>query len=105
MKREHREQHEAEDHAELLARDGEHEVRVRVGQHVLDVALARPAPEQATAAECLQRAVHLIVVARRSGMKELLDAHVDVREQEIGADAAPPPTPERDRRRERRSAR
>ncbi len=47
---------QADDHAELLAGDGEDEVGMRVGQHVLHAALARPAPEQPAIAERLQRA-------------------------------------------------
>ncbi len=43
---EHRHQQQAADQPELLARHGEHEVGVRVGQQQLDRALARAAAEQ-----------------------------------------------------------
>ena len=60
---EHGEDDEADHHAEFLAGHGEDEIGMRVGQHVLDAALARAAAEQAAIAERLQRRGDLIVVA------------------------------------------
>ena len=47
MKANSAEDEQADDQAELLARDGEDEVGMGVGQRVLDRALARAAAEQA----------------------------------------------------------
>ena len=48
--------HQADDQAEFLAGDREDEVGVRIGQDVLDPALARAAAQQAAVAEGFQRA-------------------------------------------------
>ena len=70
---EHADDDQADDHAEFLAGDGEDEVGMRVGQHVLDAALARAAAEQPAVAERLQRGVRLIVAAGAvAGMQEVL---------------------------------
>ena len=73
MKAKQRDQDEADDQAELLARDREDEVGMRVGQHHLDRALARAAAEQPAVLERLQRAVDLIGVAGRR-VEEAVDA-------------------------------
>jgi len=74
--REDRQDHQAEDHAEFLARDGEDEVGMGVGQNVLDPSLAGAAPQQAAVAERLHRRVDLVVVA--GAIEEFIDASVHV---------------------------
>ena len=53
------------DEPEFLAHHREHEIRMRVRQHVLDPALTRPAPQQPAIPERLERRVNLVVVAGR----------------------------------------
>ena len=63
MKAKQDDQQQADDEAELLARDGEDEIGMRVGQHHLDRAFARAAAGQAAVLERLERAVDLVGVA------------------------------------------
>ena len=70
--------------AEFLAGDGEDEIGVRVGQHVLDPALAGAAAPQPAIGESLHRAVDLIAVAGRR-IEKAVDAAGDVRQPHIGA--------------------
>ena len=80
MKANSADDHQAQDHAELLAGHREHEVGMGVGQHVLHPALAGAAAEQPAVAERFQRARHLIVVAR-AGSRKRVDAAVHMREE------------------------
>ena len=78
---------DADDDAELLRRDGEDEVGMRVGQDALDRALARTAPEPAAAGEGFHGRVDLEGVAGLL-VEEALDAGAHVRQELIGRDDA-----------------
>ena len=86
---EHADDHQTDDHAEFLAGDGEDEVRMRVGQHVLDVALTGTAAPQPAIAERLQRLGRLIIggCPRRARMQEFLHALLHVAEEHVSGEA------------------
>ena len=89
---------QADDQAELLAGDREDEVGVRVGQHVLDRALARAAAEQPAVAEGFERACRPGSCRRPpdrgSGRRGC--ARAGRRSRRRPAPTTPPSTPSRD---------
>ena len=82
---EQRHHHQADQQAEFLSGDGEDEVRVGVGQDLLDPTFARTAAQQAAALEGLEASHDLVAVAA-GGVEEAVDAGLHVVEGEVGAD-------------------
>ena len=72
--RENQHQRQTDEDAELLRRDGEDEVGVRVRQDALDHALARPAAEPAAATGWNSSAVSTWKVSPDGGDEEAVDA-------------------------------
>jgi len=74
---------QAGDDAEFLTGNGEDKIGMRIGKGLLNLALARAAPQQPAIAEGIERAPDLVVVPGR-WIEEIIDALGDVREYMIG---------------------